>query len=117
MNTDVKQTNPNYTAAKYDMGKLRWELLMSPQGCPTALEGVVNVLTFAVTKKKPSPYLPHSWRTVPDAEARYTAALHRHLNKLAQGQEFDDETGLRHEYHAMCCLLFISQLKEEKANA
>ena len=89
---------------KFDSDKVRMDLLMG--GMPNALEGIAKVLTFGAKK-----YAAHSWRTVPDGDARYDAALHRHLNAMAKGETHDAESGLPHIYHALCCLMFRAELQ------
>lgn len=103
-------------AFKADLGKPNWFLLMSRQGCAEALAGVVRVLTFAVTEvaQGGKGYIPHSWRQVPDASERYQAALYRHLNKLALGEELDDESGESHWSHVAANALFLSELNTQK---
>lgn len=103
-------------AFKSDAGKPDFDLLMS--GVPNALLGVAQVLTWAVSPPpmKPWPdggkgYTPHSWQKVPDAKRRYRAALLRHQNKVARGEQFDDESGLSHWYHIATNALFLAELE------
>ena len=57
---------------------------------------------------------------VKDAYPRYFDALYRHLNKHAQGELIDDESGLSHLTHAAWNMLAILELelraKEEQAD-
>lgn len=62
---------------KYDGGKLRWGLVM--RGMQKALRGVVAVATFGARK-----YADDSWQGVEDAQKRYTDALYRHLDNIAE---------------------------------
>ena len=48
-----------------------------------------------------------NWRTVPNARSRYMDAAHRHWEDLVDGPSLDDESGLSHAAHAVCCLLFV----------
>lgn len=89
---------------KYDGDKPRMDLLVD--GCPNALEAVAGVLTFGAKK-----YAAHSWHTVPEGEARYKAALLRHLTARGKGELHDDESGLLHLAHAACDALFILELE------
>ena len=92
--------------AKFDNEKTRMDLLMC--GCAKSLEQVAKVLTFGAKK-----YADDNWRLVPDAKKRYHAALHRHLNAYYQGKKLDDETGLSHLSHALCCLHFLLEFELE----
>jgi hypothetical protein len=87
---------------KDDGGKLMWSLLPWK-----ALQGLVKVLTFGAKK-----YSPEGWRTVPDAKARYTAALLRHLYALNVGEKIDSESGLRHIDHLLCNAAFLAELED-----
>jgi hypothetical protein len=88
---------------KYDLGKLEFSLLP-----PHALDEVVKVLNFGSKK-----YARNNWRKLQDAERRYFDAALRHIWALAKDEPIDPESGLSHEAHAICCLLFILQLKLE----
>jgi hypothetical protein len=55
-------------------------------------------------------YAPDGWRTVPDAKARYTAALGRHFNAWRSGEEIDPESGLPHLAHVLCNAVFLVEL-------
>jgi hypothetical protein len=85
---------------KYDGGKVRYELLP-----PFAIEDVAKVLTYGSVK-----YEDDNWRIVPDAVRRYKGALMRHVEEYRKGNVFDDETGLPHMAHAICCAMFILEL-------
>ncbi len=102
-------------ALKADAGKPNWFLLMSRQGCAKALAGVVRVLSFATAPvtEGGKGYTPHSWRDVPDATTRYKSALYRHLNKIEQGEELDDESGESHWYHIATNALFLAELENK----
>lgn len=91
---------------KFDGGKPRMDLLLD--GCPNALLRIGDVLTFGAEK-----YAAHSWQTVPQAPARYKAALLRHLTAHAMGEANDLESGLPHLSHAACCLLFMLELEQK----
>ena len=92
---------------KFDSGKPEFSLIP-----PFALEEVAKVLTFGAKK-----YKPNNWKYVPDAEKRYHDAIYRHLNAYTKGEEFDSETNLHHLAHAICCAMFIIDLKANKSNA
>ncbi len=92
---------------KYDSGKPRMDLLLA--GCPQALEQVSSILTFGAEK-----YAEHSWQTVPNGDARYLAALLRHLTAHAKGEKNDPESDMSHLAHAACNALFILELEMRK---
>tara|TARA_R110002072_G_scaffold169366_1_gene322985 strand:- start:269 stop:664 length:396 start_codon:yes stop_codon:yes gene_type:complete len=81
---------------KYDGGKPQLYLLP-----PKSINEVGKVLTFGAEK-----YDPHNWRKVDDLQNRYTSAALRHIFAHIDGESVDEETGLSHLAHAMCCLLF-----------
>lgn len=68
---------------KDDSGKVRMELLAD---MPRALEAVAEVMTWAVTKKLPTPYEPGSWLNVDDFFSRYRGALGRHIASYDKGK-------------------------------
>jgi hypothetical protein len=73
------------------------------------LEDVVKVLEHGVRK-----YARDNWMHVPDWEQRYTAARNRHILGYLDGDDFDDESGLHHLAHAMCCELFLVHMRGAK---
>lgn len=82
---------------KHDQAKPRFSLL--PQA---PLWQVVAVLEFGAGK-----YGADNWRNVPNAKERYFNACHRHLSAWWAGETVDDESGLPHLAHAVCCLMFL----------
>jgi hypothetical protein len=82
---------------KHDAGKLRYDLIPA-----VPLREVAKVLTFGVAK-----YAPDNWQLVPDAKARYTAAMMRHIEAWRCGEAFDPETKIHHLAHAACNALFL----------
>lgn len=91
-----------YAQAKHDSDKPRYDLLP-----PVAIDLMAQVMTFGAKK-----YKPEGWRTVPDALQRYQAALLRHSFAMLRGEVLDQESGLPHAAHAMCCAAFIAELQE-----
>jgi hypothetical protein len=70
-----------------------------------AVEEVVKVMDFGAQK-----YARDSWMQVPNAQRRYIAAAYRHLFEyFFLRRRNDDESGLHHLAHAVCCLLFVIQ--------
>lgn len=84
---------------KHDQDKIRMDLI--PFG---PLEDIAKVLTFGAKK-----YAPDNWKHVPDAVARYEAAMLRHISAYKKGEMMDPETGLPHLAHAGCCLMFLME--------
>ena len=96
--TESLQLNPPLRIGrKFDGGKLEYGLLP-----PLALEETVKVLTFGAQK-----YERDNWQKVPDSKRRYFDALQRHVWAWKQGEQFDQESGIHHLAHAMCCLMFL----------
>ena len=81
---------------KYDSKKPQLYLLP-----PKTLYEVGKVLTFGAEK-----YDPHNWRKVDDLQNRYSSAAMRHILAHIDGEDLDEETGLSHLAHAICCLMF-----------
>lgn len=74
---------------------------------------VSKVLTFGAEK-----YDEDNWRYVPDLHKRYRSAAKRHINALKRGEMFDEESGLHHAAHAVCCLMFRGEIDlEQKESA
>lgn len=82
---------------KFDGGKLRMDLLP-----PEAIEGMAEVLTFGAKK-----YAPNNWKTLPDFDERYTAALLRHMFARMRGERDDPESGLSHLKHIITNAAFL----------
>jgi hypothetical protein len=74
-----------------------------------ALTEVIKVLMFGAAK-----YGRDNWVKVPDLQNRYKAAMARHTVLKPVDEEKDPESGLHHEAHAVCCLLFMLQDKINK---
>lgn len=88
---------------KFDQDKPDYSLL--PFG---ALDEVVGVLTYGAKK-----YDRFNWEFV--EKHRYQAAALRHISAYMQGERFDPETNFDHLAHAICNLIFLMELPEEKA--
>ena len=81
---------------KFDSAKPEMYLLP-----PLATLEVGKVLTYGAQK-----YDAHNWRKLENLQDRYTSAAMRHLLAHMAGEKVDEETGLSHLAHAMCCLMF-----------
>ena len=85
------------TGIKYDSEKPDYSLVP-----PNALDDVVKVLTYGAQK-----YDRNNWQHLEDLDNRYFAAAQRHLWALQRGETTDDETGIHHAAHAICCMMFL----------
>lgn len=81
---------------KYDDAKPEMYLLP-----PLATLEVGKVLTYGANK-----YSPDNWRKLDNLQNRYTSAAMRHILAHTSGEKNDEETGLSHLAHAICCLMF-----------
>jgi len=81
---------------KYDSKKLRPTLLPVH-----SINKVIEVLEFGAKK-----YAVDNWKTVVDAESRYLNAMLRHVMAVSNGEVIDEDSGLQHMAHAVCCGLF-----------
>lgn len=81
---------------KYDDGKVPLDLWS-----PDALECTANVLAFGANK-----YEAYNWAKG-IKYSRVFSALLRHLWRWWRGERYDEETGIHHLGHAMCCLMFL----------
>ncbi len=91
---------PPTGGTKYDSDKSRMELLD-----PYAMEQLAKVLTFGAKK-----YAAHNWRKG-ISKSRLIAAALRHIFAYLGGTDKDEETGLSHIAHAMCCCMFLLGLE------
>ncbi len=82
---------------KYDQGKPRFDLIV-----PEFTYTLASIMAMGAEK-----YDANNWQQVDDFEARYTAALHRHVNAWQQGEQNDEESGRHHLAHAACNLMFL----------
>lgn len=81
---------------KFDQDKPRMDLLDG-----YAMDELAKVLTFGAKK-----YAPHNWRKG-ITFSRLLAASARHLFAIMRGENKDEETGLDHAAHLMCCAMFL----------
>ena len=85
------------TGVKYDSKKPDYSLIP-----PHALDDVAKVLTYGAQK-----YDRHNWKQLENLDTRYFAAAQRHLWAIQRGENLDEETGLHHAAHAICCMMFM----------
>lgn len=88
---------------KFDSDKPRMDLLDSH-----AIEKLSEVLGFGACK-----YGANNWRKG-IVYSRLIAAALRHIFAFSRGENNDPESGLPHVAHAMCCLMFILGMMNEK---
>ena len=88
-------------SAKHDQDKPRYDLLPA-----IAIDELAKILTFGASK-----YSANSWQSVENGLERYRAALLRHTFAMQRGELIDEESGLPHSAHAMCCAAFIVELE------
>lgn len=90
---------------KHDAGKPRWSLL--PEG---VVSEVVHVLEFGAAR-----YGADNWKYVADPCPRYYDAAMRHINAWWEGSQVNDpETGKNHLAHAICCLMFLLWMDNDR---
>lgn len=90
---------------KYDGEKPRMHLLP-----PKSMVEVAKVLTFGAEK-----YDEHNWRKLENLQNRYTSGALRHIFAHNDSELLDEESGLSHLAHAICCLLFKLEIELENA--
>jgi len=81
---------------KYDDGKIPHDLWSAD-----ALEETAKVLAFGAKK-----YGAYNWAKGINYSRVFSATL-RHLWSFWRHKKNDEETGLHHLAHAMCCLMFL----------
>lgn len=84
-----KKKIPSSNGAKFDDHKPRLDLID-----PEFEISLGRILTYGVKIHGEA-----SWKTIPNPEKRYLAALKRHTNAMARGEIVDSGTG---ESHAAC---------------
>ena len=95
---------PKGKGAKFDSGKARLDLIT-----PEFENSMGMILTHGV--------LVHgedSWKTIPEPQKRYLAALKRHTNAIARGEVIDAGTG---QTHAGCIgvnAMFLQYFQSQK---
>lgn len=91
---------------KYDIGKLRWDLLpIEP------IEEAIRIYMFGAKK-----YGENRWQELPEAKERYYNALMRHQAERQKGNLIDPESGHLHSSHMLwnCIALVHFDLQEQK---
>ena len=84
---------------KHDQQKPRFSLIP-----PDTIKGVMAVLEHGAAK-----YDADNWCKCTEPIRYYDAAM-RHILAWKCGEKLDTESGLPHLHHALCCLIFLSEL-------
>ena len=113
---DLDGAQQHVAGAKLDEGKL--SVVKMVLSCFAPALRSVGWLSDTGARK----YTYGGWSAVPDAEARYTEAIGRHLFDLAEGKEYDlvyhdPNTGIKYYHHhlvavAWNALAVLSKAKE-----
>jgi len=94
--TQALMNKVGHKALRYNEGKVELSLID-----PGALEELARVLMFGSQK-----YARDNWKK----GLKWTQiidSMWRHMNKILQGQDHDEETGLLHAAHIMCNAMFL----------
>lgn len=94
--------NPS-SGTKHDSGKADLSLLP-----PAGLYGAAHVFAFGAKK-----YGRYNFMGGFEYSRLISAAM-RHITAWMWGQDNDEESGLSHLDHAICCLLMLRQIMESK---
>lgn len=84
-------------AMRFNEGKLQWSLVHFKSLWP-----LVKVLMFGAKK-----YSPHNWKKPMDRKEILESSM-RHLTAMMDGEENDPESGLPHEGHIQCNMMFYN---------
>jgi len=93
--------------AKHDAGKVRLDLID-----PEFELSMGRIMTQGVAE-----YGEESWKTVPNAEKRYLAALKRHTNAMARGELIDPASGEFHAAHVAVNAMFLEHFQRQLKKA
>lgn len=97
--TERMETLKTILGRKFDGEKPDWSLLPSIE---RTLEPVIRVLEFGAGL-----YSRDNWQHVAEPRRRYRNAAMRHLSAMHDGHWLDEDSGLPHAAHAICCLMFL----------
>lgn len=103
INRQFAETKEKFLADRHNTGKLQWHLVDMK-----SLEPMVQVLMFGANK-----YAAFNWCK----GSNYTLlldSLQRHINAFTSGEDLDPESGLPHIGHALCNLMFLSYMTQNK---
>ena len=94
---------PESKGLRYNEGKRKWSLVHFK-----SLEPMIEVLEYGATK-----YAPKNWQKGLEKD-EILESLQRHVAKLFDGEEIDQESGLHHIGHIMCNAMFYSYFLDKK---
>lgn len=97
-----KKTNNN-GAKRYNSGKTQWSLVDFK-----SLEGMVKILEFGAEK-----YGASNWKKGLKT-TEVCESLMRHLFAYLDGEDNDQESGMRHIDHVLCNAMFLSYMDSNK---
>jgi len=90
-------------ADRYNSGKPKWSLVHFESLLP-----LVQVLEYGAVK-----YAPRNWmKPMPPEEI--LESMQRHLAKLFDGEQYDEESKLLHIGHIMCNAMFYTYQKQQE---
>lgn len=69
---------------------------------PVAIAYMAHVMRVGALK-----YDPYNWRAQSIGHVLYLEAALRHINLALDGEDFDEESGLPHQAHAMACMAIV----------
>lgn len=90
---------------RYNTGKRKWSLVHFK-----SLEPMIEVMEFGMKK-----YARDNWKEGFDKQ-EILESLQRHLAKLFDGEEIDQESGLQHIGHILCNAMFYSYYASKETN-
>lgn len=90
---------------KYDSGKLEYDIFPN-----SVLEDIIKIMMYGAYVKG---YEKDNWKKCTD-NMRYYNAARRHVEAWRAGEYFDEESKYPHLAHAICNLVFMHYLEEEK---
>ena len=97
---------PKEGAMRSDRGKPRLAEVLAALD-PDFLEGMLQVLEYGAKK-----YDWNNWQKGMDW-TRVLNSMTRHSAALAKGEDFDEESGLAHEFHVAVNAMFMTYYKKE----
>lgn len=105
--TNIKDTNREQTALKYDQDKVDWSILPI-----SASEEIIRVFEFGAKKYARANFLEGGGLNY----SRVLNSLLRHTYAFMRGEDRDPETGLSHLAHAGCniYMLLSYELNKQK---
>lgn len=98
VDTTLKQSNPKDAIGSDKIPYHLWPESATILGALGLLDGMLK-------------YGRANWREAGVKFTIYYDALRRHVNALAEGEDYDPDSGLPHESHALACLAILVDAK------